>query len=81
MLSFCAGVSLGVWFGFVRSALLLAVGTCVVLSFEAMPGLCCFLRVTFLRGYGYRGSTMYGVFPCSYAGAAAVVCFTSPVRN
>ena len=29
-----------------RSALLLAVGTFVALSFEAMPGLCCFLRVT-----------------------------------
>ena len=36
----------GVWFRFVRSALLLAVGTCIVLSFEAMLGLCCFLRVT-----------------------------------
>ena len=36
----------GVWFGFVGSALLLEVGTCVVLSFEAMPDLCCFLRVT-----------------------------------
>ena len=34
--------------GFVRSALLVAVCTCVVLSFEAMPGLCCFLRVTLL---------------------------------
>ena len=32
--------------GFVRSALFLAVGTYVVLSSEAMPGLCCFLRVT-----------------------------------
>ena len=31
---------------FIKSALLLAVGTCAVLSFEAMPGLCCFLRVT-----------------------------------
>ena len=44
---FCAGVSrvcrVGFWFGFVGSALLLAVGTCVVLLFEAMPGLCCFL--------------------------------------
>ena len=36
----------GVWFGFVWSALLLAVGTCIVLLFEAIPGLCCFLRVT-----------------------------------
>ena len=36
----------GVWFGFVRFAMLLAVDTCIVLSFEAMPGLCCFLRVT-----------------------------------
>ena len=38
------------------SALLLAVGTCVVLPFEAMPGLCCFLRVTHSEhaGTGYR---------------------------
>ena len=36
----------GVWFGFVMSALHLAVVTCTVLSFEAMPDLCCFLRVT-----------------------------------
>ena len=33
-------------FGFVRAALLPAVGTCVVLAFAAMPGRCCFLRVT-----------------------------------
>ena len=36
----------GVWFRFVRSALLLAVVTCVVLLFGAMPGLFCFLHVT-----------------------------------
>ena len=36
----------GVWFGFVRSALLLAVGMCAVLSFGALPGLSCVLRVT-----------------------------------
>ena len=36
----------GVRFGFFRFALLLADGICMVLSFEAMPGLCCFLRVT-----------------------------------
>ena len=35
-----------VWFGFVRAALHPAVGTCVVLAFGAMPGRCCFLRVT-----------------------------------
>ena len=34
------------WFGFNRAALLLAVVTCIALSFEAIPGLCCFLRVT-----------------------------------
>ena len=45
-MSFARVCRLGVWFGFVRSALLLAVGTCTVLSFEAMPGLCCVLRVT-----------------------------------
>ena len=43
---FCAGCRVGVWFGFVRAALLLAVGTCVVLAFGAMPGRCCFPRVT-----------------------------------
>ena len=42
----CAGVSRWSMVGFVRSALLLAFGTCIVLSFEAMPGLCFFLRVT-----------------------------------
>ena len=41
-----ARVCRGLWFGFVGSTLLRAVGTCVVLSFEVMPGLCCFLRVT-----------------------------------
>ena len=40
ILSFARVCRVGVCFGFVRSALLLAVGTCVVLSFEAMPGLC-----------------------------------------
>ena len=42
----CRYTCIGVWFGFVGSALLLEVGTCVVLSFEAMLDLCCFLRVT-----------------------------------
>ena len=37
---------IGVWFDFVRSALLLAVVACILLSFEVMPCLCCFLRVT-----------------------------------
>ena len=36
----------GVEVRFVRSALLLAVATCDVLLFEAMPGLFSFLRVT-----------------------------------
>ena len=38
-------VAIGVWFGFVsyRSALILAVVSCIVLSFEAMPGLRCSL--------------------------------------
>ena len=43
---FARGCRVGVWFGFVGAALLLAVGTCVVLAFVAMPGRCCFLRVT-----------------------------------
>ena len=45
-MSFARVYRVGVWFGFARSALLLAVAACIVLSFEAMPGLCCFLRVT-----------------------------------
>ena len=40
------GAAFGVWFGLVRSALLLAVVTCIVLSFGAMLGLYCFLCVT-----------------------------------
>ena len=32
--------------GFVQSALLLAIVACAVMSFEAMPCLCCFLHVT-----------------------------------
>ena len=46
ILSFARGCRVGVWFGFVRSAPLFAVGTCIVLSFEVMPGLCCFPLVT-----------------------------------
>ena len=46
ILPFARGCRVGVWFGFVRAALLPAVGTCVVLAFGAMPGWCCFLRVT-----------------------------------
>ena len=53
ILSLAQVCRIGVWFGFVGSALLLAVGTCVILSFEAMPGLCCFLRVT-LRSGGFK---------------------------
>ena len=45
-LPFARGCGVGVWFGFVGAALLPAVGTCVVLAFGAMPGRCCFLRVT-----------------------------------
>ena len=48
ILSFARVCRIGVWFGFVGSALLLAVGTCVALSCEAMRGLCSFLRVTHL---------------------------------
>ena len=43
ILSFARVCRVGVCFGFVGSALLLAVGTCVVVSFEAMPGLCCYV--------------------------------------
>ena len=46
ILPFARGCRVGVWFGFVRAALLPAVGTCVVLSFGVMPGWFCFLRVT-----------------------------------
>ena len=45
ILSFVRVCRVGVGFGFVRCALLLAVGMCAVLSFEALPGLSCFLRV------------------------------------
>ena len=45
-LPFARGFRVVVWFRFVRAALLPAVGTCVVLAFGAMPGRCCFLRVT-----------------------------------
>ena len=57
----------GVWFGFVRFALVLAVGTCIVLSFEAMPGLCCFLRVTPCES---RRGLQYG--PATYAPQCSV---------
>ena len=43
---FARGCRVGVWFGFVGAALLPAVGSCVVLAFGAVPGRCCFLRVT-----------------------------------
>ena len=49
ILPLARGCRVGVWFGFVRAALLPAVGTCVVLAFGAMPGRCCFLRVTLSR--------------------------------
>ena len=45
-LPFARVCRVGVWFGFVGAALLPAVGTFVVLAFGAMPGRCCFLRVT-----------------------------------
>ena len=50
-----------VWFGFVRAALLPAVGTCVVLAFGAMPGRCCFLRVT---QYGAEESDSVSLLRC-----------------
>ena len=50
-MSFARAYRVGVWFHFVWSALLLTVVAYVVLSFEAMPGLCCFLRVTPLCMY------------------------------
>ena len=46
ILPFARGCRVGVWYGFVGAALLPAVGTCVVLAFGAMPGRCCFPRVT-----------------------------------
>ena len=38
ILPFAQGCRVGVLFGFVRAALLPAVGTCVILSFGVMPG-------------------------------------------
>ena len=49
ILPFARGCRVGLWFGCVRATLLPAVGTCVVLSFGAMPLRCCFLHVT-LKG-------------------------------
>ena len=46
ILPFARGCRVWVWYGFVGAALLPAVGTCVVLAFGAVPGRCCFLRVT-----------------------------------
>ena len=51
------GCIVGVWFVFVRSALLLAVVTCIVLSFGAMPCLGCFLRVTHWQCHAWEGTT------------------------
>ena len=53
-ISFCVKSYRSVWDGASRATAQLH--TCVVLSFEAMPGLCCFLRVTQLyvrRDCGY----------------------------
>ena len=61
----------GVWFRFVRSALLLAAVTCIVLSFEAMPGLCCVLRVTHTYAYRFSGFSPYD----------AVCSITLSIRN
>ena len=55
IISFARVYRVGVWFRFVRSALLLAVVTYVVLLFEVMPGLCCFVCVT--HGWHIRGCT------------------------
>ena len=46
ILCFVRVCRIGVWFGFVWSAQLLAVGMYAVLSFGALPCLSCFLRVT-----------------------------------
>ena len=45
----CEGVSRCSWFGFARSALLLAVDACIVLSLDAMPCLSCYLPVALVR--------------------------------
>ena len=73
-----------VWFGFVRSALLLAVGTCStrVLSFEAMPGLCCFLRVTPQPGKRHIGHAHLQVrimCPIDYDQSTATLLFLETV--
>ena len=64
-LPFARECRLGVWFGFVGAALLPAVGTCVVLAFGAMPGRCCFLRVTHLSSATRVPAAVWGPFdPC-----------------
>ena len=60
-MSFARVYCVGVWFGFVRSALLLAVVTYIVLSFEAMLGVCCFLRVTLVTHESSHKHTTYRV--------------------
>ena len=64
ILTFVRVCRVGVWFGFVRSALFLAVGTCAVLSFEALPSLSCFLRVT-VRSHEEPAVQRYVLVPVS----------------
>ena len=65
ILPFARGCRVGVWFGFVRAALLPAVGTCVVLAFGAMPGRCCFLRVTLSQAMPAHGFVLPVSWSCS----------------
>ena len=60
-LSFARVYRVGVWFRVVRSALLLAIVTCMVLPFEAMPGRCFFLRVTHCHGIVHLRLDTYGI--------------------
>ena len=57
----------GFWFGFIRSALLLAVVACNVLSIEAMPCLYCFLCATQPRMHAVGEESQQWVRACGSA--------------
>ena len=74
-MSFARVCRVGGWFRFVRFALLVAVGTCIVWSFEAMPGLCRFLRVT--KGQA-RSTHAPQTFTMMALGLISLVCGVHP---
>ena len=75
ILPFARGCRVGVWFGFVGAALFPAVGTCVVLAFGAMPGRCCFLRVT------HMAYAMTRVALCCFVAVSAIAPCAKSLRQ